>query len=184
MPQKSNPVLHSQSEIFSVSLRDSNSNDFYSLSDLRGPLGTLVFFLGSDCPFVAHCIEEILRIANDYRVQGIGFIGIDANPSGSNSAKNFNAAKEFAFQNHFDFPYLFDQEQELSKAFDLKYFPDFYLFDNQNTLCYHGRLDESLPGNGIPLSGSDLRHAIDSLVCNRSLAAAKKPGSGCPINYA
>jgi len=82
-----------------------------------------------------------------------------------------------------DFPYLFDESQDVAKAYDAACTPDFYLFDNQNSLFYRGQLDDSRPGNGIPLSGSDLRSAIDALIYNRSLKDSQKPSLGCNIKW-
>jgi len=91
--------------------------------------------------------------------------------------------REFAFENKMDFPYLFDETQEVAKAYDAACTPDFYLFDNQDRLFYRGQLDDSRPGNGIPLSGNDLRNAIDALIYNRTLNDIQKPSIGCNIKW-
>ena len=90
---------------------------------------------------------------------------------------------EFAFQNRFEFPYLYDESQEVAKAFDATCTPDFFLFNSENKLVYRGQIDDSRPGNGIPTSGSDLRNAIDSVIYNRNLAAPQKPSVGCGIKW-
>ena len=111
-------------------------------------------------------IDEIVMIANDYRVQGIGIIAISSNDVVKFPQDAPELMTEFAFQNKFEFPYLYDETQEVAKAYNAACTPDFFLFDNQDKLVYHGQLDDSRPGNGIPLSGSDLRGAIDSVIYN------------------
>lgn len=164
-------------------LKDTNSNDTYSFEDLKGPKGTLVIFMCNHCPYVLHVINEIVMIANDYRVQGIGILAISSNDIEKFPQDAPEMMTEFAFQNKIDFPYLFDETQETAKAFDAACTPDFFLFDNRDRLFYRGQLDDSRPHNGIPLSGSDLRSAIDALIYNRSLKNPQKPSVGCNIKW-
>lgn len=164
-------------------LKDTNSNNFYSFEDLKGSKGTLVIFICNHCPFVHHVLAEIIMIANDYRVQGIGVIAISSNDVQKYPQDSPEMMTEFAFQNKIDFPYLFDESQEVAKAFDAACTPDFYLYDTLDQLFYHGQLDDSRPNNGIPLSGSDLRSAIDALIYNRSLKEEQKPSIGCSIKW-
>ncbi len=164
-------------------LKDCNSNISYSYDDLKGSKGTLVIFICNHCPFVIHSIEEIVRIANDYRVQGIGIIAISSNDILKYPQDNPDLMREFAFENKIEFPYLFDENQEIAREFEAACTPDFYLFDAQDHLFYHGQLDDSRPGNGIPLSGTDLRGAIDALVYNRTLASIQKPSFGSNIKW-
>jgi len=164
-------------------LKDTNSNNTYSFEDLKGSKGTLVIFICNHCPFVLHVIREIVMISNDYRVQGLGIIAISSNDIEKFPQDAPELMTEFAFQNKMDFPYLFDESQDVAKAYDAACTPDFYLFDNQNRLFYRGQLDDSRPGNGIPLSGSDLRSAIDALIYNRSLKDSQKPSLGCNIKW-
>ncbi len=164
-------------------LKDTNSNDWFSFNDLRGSKGTLVIFMCNHCPFVHHALEEIQMIVNDYRVQGIGIIAISSNDVFKYPQDGPDEMKEFAFKNRIDFPYLYDETQEVAKAYDAACTPDYYLFDSQDKLFYRGRLDDSRPGNGIPLSGSDLRNAIDSVIYNRKFTVEQKPSIGCGIKW-
>ncbi|WP_417942089.1 thioredoxin family protein [Flavobacterium sp. RS13.1] len=164
-------------------LKDTNSNNEYSFEDLKGSKGTLVIFMCNHCPFVLHVINEIVMIANDYRVQGIGIIAISSNDIEKYPQDSPEMMTKFAFDNKIDFPYLFDETQDVAKAYDAACTPDFYLFDNQKRLFYRGQLDASRPGNGIPLSGNDLRSAIDALIYNRSLNKTQKPSIGCNIKW-
>jgi peroxiredoxin len=164
-------------------LKDTQSNNSFSFADLKGEKGTLVFFICNHCPFVHHVIEEVVRIANDYRVQGIGIIAISSNDVENYPQDAPELMTEYGFENKFEFPYLYDETQETAKAYDAACTPDFYLFDNQNKLVYRGQLDDSRPGNGIPLSGSDLRGAIDGILYNRSINPNQKPSIGCNIKW-
>ena len=164
-------------------LKDTNSNNVYSFEDLKGSKGTLVIFMCNHCPFVLHVINEIVMIANDYRVQGIGIIAISSNDIVKYPEDSPELMADFALQHKIDFPYLFDETQETAKAYEAACTPDFYLFDNQNKLFYRGQLDDSRPGNGIPLSGTDLRNAIDALIYNRILNEIQKPSIGCNIKW-
>jgi peroxiredoxin len=164
-------------------LKDTNSNEWFSFQDLKGEKGTMVVFICNHCPFVHHLIDEIVMIANDYRVQGIGIIAISSNDVVRFLQDAPELMTEFAFQNKFEFPYLYDETQEVAKAYDAACTPDFYLFDNQDKLVYHGQLDDSRPGNGIPLSGNDLRGAIDSVIYNRTINPDQKPSLGCNIKW-
>lgn len=164
-------------------LKDTNSNEWFSFSDLKGEKGTLVMFICNHCPFVHHVLEEIVMIANDYRVQGIGIIAISSNDANKFPQDTPEMMTEFAFENNFEFPYLYDENQEVAKAYNAACTPDFFLFDNQDKLVYRGQLDDSRPANGIPLSGNDLRGAIDGVVYNRVINPDQKPSLGCNIKW-
>ena len=160
-----------------------NLNDFFSYETVKGEKGTLVIFICNHCPFVLHAIDEIVMIANDYRVQGIGIVAISSNDVVKYPQDTPDKMADFALENKIDFPYLYDETQEVAKAYDAACTPDFYLFDTQDKLVYRGQLDDSRPGNGIPISGSDLRNAIDSIIYNRKMNPNQKPSIGCNIKW-
>lgn len=164
-------------------LKDTNSNDYSSFDELKGEKGTLIIFICNHCPFVIHALPEILMIANDYRVQGIGIVAISSNDVVKYPQDSPEMMTEFAFHNKMEFPYLFDETQEVARAYDAACTPDFFLFDSYDKLFYRGQLDDSRPSNGIPLSGSDLRGAIDALLYNRVLNSPQKPSIGCNIKW-
>jgi thiol-disulfide isomerase/thioredoxin len=165
-------------------LKDTNSADAsFSFADIKGEKGTLVMFICNHCPFVHHVIREVLRIANDYRVQGIGIVAISSNDVLNFPQDSPELMTKFAFENNFEFPYLYDETQEVAKEYGAACTPDFFLFDNQNKLVYRGQLDDSRPGNGIPLSGNDLRGAIDGVIYNRVINPNQKPSIGCNIKW-
>lgn len=160
-----------------------NFNDFFSYETVKGEKGTLVIFICNHCPFVLHAIDEIVMIANDYRVQGIGIVAISSNDVVKYPQDTPDKMADFALENKIDFPYLYDETQEVAKAYDAACTPDFYLFDTQDKLVYRGQLDDSRPENGIPISGSDLRNAIDSIIYNRKMNPNQKPSIGCNIKW-
>lgn len=164
-------------------LMDTNSNYHYSFEELKGSKGTLVIFICNHCPFVLHVIDEIVMIANDYRVQGLGIIAISSNDIIKYPQDGPDLMTEFAFQNKIDFPYLYDESQDVAKAYHAACTPDFFLFDSRDRLFYRGQLDDSRPGNGISVSGSDLRNAIDALLYNRKQNNNQKPSLGCSIKW-
>jgi peroxiredoxin len=164
-------------------LKDTNSNHFYSFADLKGRKGTLVMFLCNHCPFVKHVIDEIVKIANDYRVQGLGIIAISSNDATQYPQDGQEHMADFALANKMHFPYLYDESQDVARAFDAACTPDFFLYDEQDRLFYRGQLDDSRPGNNIPLSGTDLRNAIDAVIYNRTVAELQKPSIGCNIKW-
>ncbi|MDD5149626.1 MAG: thioredoxin family protein [Flavobacterium sp.] len=165
-------------------LKDTNSdNSYFSFSDIKGEKGTLVMFICNHCPFVHHVIDEVIRIANDYRIQGLGVAAISSNDVVNYKEDSPDLMTEFAFENNFEFPYLYDETQQVAKAYNAACTPDFFLFDKQDKLVYRGQLDDSRPGNGIPLSGNDLRGAIDGVIYNRIINPNQKPSLGCNIKW-
>ena len=161
----------------------SNFNTNFNFNECKGHKGTLVIFICNHCPFVLHVIDEIVMIANDYRVQGIGVVAISSNDVVKYPQDAPIKMADFALENKIDFPYLYDESQNVAKAYDAACTPDFFLFDSQDNLIYRGQLDDSRPGNGIPVSGSDLRNAIDSVIYNRHLNEVQKPSIGCGIKW-
>lgn len=164
-------------------LPDTNSNDQFSFSNIKGEKGTIIMFICNHCPYVLLVIDEIVRIANDYRIQGIGIAAISSNDIEKYPQDSPELMTEFAFQHKIEFPYLYDKTQEVAKAYDAACTPDFYLFDAQNKLVYRGQLDDARPQNGIPVSGTDLRNAIDALLYNRQINPIQKPSLGCGIKW-
>lgn len=165
-------------------LKDTNSVDsYFSFADVKGEKGTMVMFICNQCPFVQHLIDEVTKIANDYRVQGLGVVAISSNDVLTSPQDSTKLMTEFAFKNRLEFPYLYDESQEVATAYQATCTPDFFLFDNQNRLVYRGQLDDSRPGNKIPLSGNDLRGAIDGVIYNRTINPIQKPSIGCNIKW-
>jgi len=164
-------------------LEDTVSDKILSLSELKGDKGTVVFFICNHCPFVIHVNEELVRIANDYRFKGVGFIAISSNDVENYPDDSPKLMKAVADRQNYPFPYLYDETQEVARAYDAACTPDIYLFDGDLRLVYRGQLDDSRPGNDLPLTGKDLRLALDALLGGRPISGIQKPSLGCNIKW-
>ena len=164
-------------------LTNAITNKLCSLQDLRGDKGTVIMFICNHCPFVKHVNEELVRVANDYRVLGFSFIAIMSNDVEKYPNDHPDLMWKVARQFHYPFPYLYDITQNVAKAYDAACTPDFYLFDSDLKLIYRGQLDDSRPGNGIPVNGRDLREAMDAVLNNRKVSDHQKPSIGCSIKW-
>ena len=154
-----------------------------SRKDVAGPAGMLVMFICRHCPFVKHVQEELAKIGRDYAGRGIGFVAISANDVTSHPEDSPTKLAYQAQELNFNFPYLFDESQEVARAYDAQCTPDFFLYDAQGKLAYRGQLDGSRPGNGVPVTGQDLRAALDAVVAGRAPAAEQRPSIGCNIKW-
>lgn len=164
-------------------LIDAITKNPISLQSERGKKGTVVFFICNHCPFVKHVNKELVRLCNDYRVTGFGFIAISSNDVVNFPQDSPEKMWKTAREEGYPFPYLYDETQEVAKAYDAACTPDFYLFDEDLKLVYRGQLDNSRPGNGIPVNGRDLREAMDIILNNGSQRKDQKPSIGCNIKW-
>ena len=163
-------------------IKDVVSNNYYSLDDLKSDQATVIMFICNHCPFVIHVNPELVKIANEYKNQGVSFIAISSNDVENYPEDAPDKMSIVAKVLKFPFPYLYDKHQEVAKAYDAACTPDFYVFDGDMKLSYRGRLDQSRPGNNVPLSGTDLRHAIDQTIAGKSIDA-QYPSAGCNIKW-
>ena len=154
-----------------------------SLAELRGKNGTVVMFICNHCPFVIHVNTELVRIANDYNEKGISFIAISSNDISQYPQDGPKKMKETAQQLGYPFPYLYDESQAVAKAYNAACTPDFYLFNDNLESVYHGQLDGSRPGNSIPLTGTDLRRALDNVIAQAPPIENQMPSIGCSIKW-
>ena len=167
----------------SFTLIDTVSNTPISLEDVAGKKGTVVMFICNHCPFVKHVNEELVRLCNDYRVMGFGFVAISSNEVENYPQDSPEKMRKNAREEGFPFAYLYDATQEVAMAYKAACTPDFYLFDETKKLVYRGQLDNSRPGNGIPVNGRDLREAMDHILNNRHQRKDQKPSIGCNIKW-
>lgn len=165
------------------SLQDTVSDKILNLNDLKGSKGTVIMFICNHCPFVIHINSELVLLANDYQSKGISFIAISSNDVENYPQDGPNKMKRHAVSEGYPFPYLYDETQDIAKAYDAACTPDLYLFNANLKLNYRGQLDDSRPGNGIPLSGKDLRHAIECLLDGIENTETQKPSIGCNIKW-
>ena len=155
----------------------------YSLTDLKGEKGTLVMFICNHCPFVIHVNEELVNMANEYQKKGIHFIAISSNDVENYPQDAPHLMKKVANDVNYPFPYLYDETQKVAKSYDAACTPDFYLFDGELQSVYHGQLDDSRPENGKPVTGKDIRKAMDNLLENKPVLENQKPSIGCGIKW-
>jgi len=153
------------------------------LLDFDGLTGLLVTFISRHCPYVQHIKKELAKLGADYAGKGLGIVAIS-----SNDVKNYpddapDLLKQMAREEGFNFPILYDEDQSVAKAYTAACTPDFFLFDAKRKLVYRGQLDESRPGSGKPVTGKDLRAAIDALLAHRPISSTQVPSMGCNIKW-
>ncbi len=156
---------------------------FVELNTYKGEKGTAIFFICNHCPFVIHINEALVKMANEYVDKGIRCIAISSNDIENYPQDAPVYMKKLAEDLDYHFPYLYDATQEVAKAYDAACTPDLYLFDSNLKAVYHGQLDDSRPGNGIPVTGKDFRHALDCLLENKANNQLQKPSIGCNIKW-
>ena len=153
-----------------------------STSDYPGkPL--LVVFMCNHCPFVKHIREGLAKFARDYQSKGLAVVGINANDVATHPNDSPEKMKEEKKAAGYPFPYLFAASQAVAKAYRAACTPDFFLFDRRQKLAYRGQFDDSRPGNDIPVTGKDLRAAVDAVLADRPVSAEQKPSIGCNIKW-
>ena len=164
-------------------LLDTVDDKYKSLTELKGQKVTLVMFICNHCPFVKHVNGELSKLAKDYIDKGVNCIAISSNDVENYPADAPHLMKENAIENNFIFPYLYDETQEVAKAYEAACTPDFFLFDQDLKLVYAGQLDDSRPNNGIPVTGKDIRDAMDAILKNEPVSEVQKPSIGCNIKW-
>jgi peroxiredoxin len=153
------------------------------LNELRGEKATVIVFICNHCPFVKHINSELSATAIKYKNQGVNFIAISSNDVENYPQDSPDLMKQLAKEENFIFPYLYDDTQEVARAYNAACTPDFYLFNSDLQLVYRGQFDDSRPGNNIPVTGKDLKNAIDAVINNRPVDAHQKPSIGCNIKW-
>jgi peroxiredoxin len=164
-------------------LEDVITNKLIGIDEVRGEHGLLVMFICRHCPFVKHVEKEIAAIGKDYAGKSVGIVAISSNDADCYSDDSPPSLRQQAEVVGFTFPYLFDESQEVARAYDATCTPDFFLFDKDLKLVYRGQLDDSHPGNGIPVDGRDLRIALNALIAGTPISEEQKPSIGCSIKW-
>ncbi|WP_040279861.1 thioredoxin family protein [Psychroserpens damuponensis] len=154
-----------------------------SLNEAKGLKGTLVMFICNHCPFVIHVNAQLSQLAKDYVSKGINCIAISSNDVDNYPQDGPKFMKQFAIDNDYIFPYLYDQTQDVAKAYNAACTPDFFVFDGNLKLVYRGQLDDSRPGNDIALTGTDIRTTFDHILNNKPISEDQKPSIGCNIKW-
>ncbi|MEZ4926994.1 MAG: thioredoxin family protein [Saprospiraceae bacterium] len=156
----------------------------FKLSDLPAHEATVIMFLCNHCPYVLYINEELVNVVEEYKKKGVAFIGIS-----SNDAENYPEDAPDKMGPHaravgYTFPYLYDESQEVARAYDAACTPDFYIFNNEMKLVYRGQLDNSRPKrNPVPSTGSDLRAALDAALSGMPVNPVQRPSGGCNIKW-
>lgn len=163
-------------------LPDTKGN-LISLSDFEAVPALLVIFMCNHCPFVKHVLDELIELVKQYQDKGIAAVGINSNDIKDYPEDSPERMAALEKQKRFSFPYLFDETQQVAKAYHAACTPDFFLFDKNRKLFYRGQMDDSRPGNGIDVTGTDLRAALDALLENKQPPAEQKPSMGCNIKW-
>jgi peroxiredoxin len=164
-------------------LTDAVSGETISLSEYSDKKGMLVMFICNHCPYVRHVRDELARLGRDYADGELGIVAISSNDVDAYPTDSPEAMKAEAEMFGYSFPYLFDEDQSIAAAYTAMCTPDFFLFDSDRELVYRGRLDESRPDSGIPVTGKDLRAAIDAVLAGRQPSSEQWPSMGCSIKW-
>jgi peroxiredoxin len=164
-------------------LRDVVSGQICSLDSFAGKTALLVMFICRHCPYVVHVEQEIAKIGRDYRDSNLGIVAISSNDASRYPDDTPPRLKEMAMRLGFAFPFCVDETQDVAKAYRAACTPDFYLFDQDRQLVYRGQLDESRPGNNKPVTGRDLRAAIDAVLEGKPVDRNQKGSVGCSIKW-
>jgi peroxiredoxin len=164
-------------------LTDAVSGKTVSLSDLEGD-ALLVMFICNHCPFVIYVRDEITKLANDYMDRGVAIVAINSNSVDTHPQDGPEHMKRLATELGWRFPFLFDETQEVAKAYRAACTPDFFLMDAERKLVYRGQFDDSRPTNNVPVTGEDLRAALDAVLAGDPVPSEQKPSMGCNIKWA
>jgi peroxiredoxin len=154
-----------------------------SLADFTSAQALAVVFMCNHCPYVKHIRGGLAKLARDYQPRGVAVVGINSNDIDNYPADSPAKMAEEAASAGYSFPYLYDGSQEVAKAYRAACTPDFFLFDQHRQLVYRGQLDDSRPGNGLPVTGKDLRAALDAVLSGQPVSPNQKPSIGCNIKW-
>ncbi len=155
-----------------------------TLADFADKKALLVMFICQHCPFVKHVAQQLARLGQDYGPQGVGLLAISANSIQTHPMDAPEHLKAMSRDLGFNFPYCYDASQSVAKAYTAACTPDFFLFDSDLRLAYRGQLDDSRPGNDKPVTGQDLRAALDAVLAGQPVSSEQKPSIGCNIKWA
>ena len=167
----------------SFALLDVCTQQLISLEDAKGSVATIIAFICNHCPYVKHINQELPRLANDFINQGVKLIAINPNDIEQypdDSPENMRrAAQELGYS----FPYLYDETQEVASAYQARCTPDFFVYDHNLHLVYRGQLDDSRPGNQMPVTGDSIRQVLNNLIEKKPISVQQKPSLGCNIKW-
>ena len=163
-------------------LPDTEGN-IIKLSDFAGNQALLVIFMCNHCPFVKHILPELVNLAQGFQQRGVAVVGINSNDVENHPDDHPEKMAQLVQKMGISFPYLYDETQQVARAYQAACTPDFFLFDKNRQLVYRGQMDDSRPGNNLPVTGRDLQTAIDALLEGRPIPQEQKPSIGCNIKW-
>jgi len=164
-------------------LPDTVSGKMMSLQDVKSDVATVIVFSCNHCPYVHHVNDGMVNIANEYQAKGVQFVVISVNDVERYPADAPDKMKEFAEESGYNFPYLYDESQEIGKAYDAACTPDFYVFDGDLKLTYRGQMDSTRPSLDAPVTGEDLRNALDATINGEAVSDEQRASGGCGIKW-
>jgi thiol-disulfide isomerase/thioredoxin len=164
-------------------LPDTVSGKMMDIDAVRGAKATVVMFLCNHCPYVKYLNAAIVAIANEYEPVGVSFVGISSNDVENYPQDAPDLMQQLAVEEGYSFPYLYDASQGVARAYDAACTPDFYVFDENLLLQYRGRFDGARPKNDLPITGADLRAALDAILKGAKVAEKQYPSGGCNIKW-
>ena len=154
-----------------------------SLVDLKSDKATVIMFICNHCPYVKHIQIGLVELANDYIYKGVSFVAINSNDVENYPDDSPGKMREVAEKLGYPFPYLFDETQEVAKAYDAACTPDFYIFNSELKCVYRGQMDDSRPKNGKPVTGKDIREVLDNVIDGKPVDEKQIPSIGCNIKW-
>ena len=154
-----------------------------TIEDFSDSRALLVMFICNHCPYVIHVAEQLAVLGNEYMQKGVGVVAISANDVSTHPADSPEQMVREAEDRGYPFPYLYDEDQSVAKAYRAACTPDFFVFDQKKQLTYRGQLDDSRPESGIPVTGTDLRAALDATLAGEPVPDPQKPSLGCNIKW-
>jgi len=164
-------------------LLDTTSNTFKSLDELKGEKATVIMFICNHCPYVKHVNKQLVQLANDYIPKGISFIAISSNDVENYPDDAPDKMSIVAKEENYPFPYLYDETQDIAKAYQAACTPDFSIFDKDLKCIYRGQLDDSRPKNDSIADGKDIRNVLECLLNNQEIPSTQIPSLGCNIKW-
>ncbi|MFC1729196.1 thioredoxin family protein [candidate division KSB1 bacterium] len=166
-----------------ITLIDTVSGEMKSLGGLKSEKATVIMFICNHCPYVKHVNEGLVQLAKDYIPRGISFVAISSNDVENYPDDSPEKMKAAAKELGYPFPFLYDDTQETARAYDAACTPDFYIFDGDLKLVYRGQMDGSRPDSGVPVTGNDIRAALDNILSGKPVDPRQTPSIGCNIKW-
>jgi len=164
-------------------LPDAITGSSFSLEELKGDNATVIMFICNHCPFVIHVVDQLISLPLDYMLKGISFTAVSSNDIISYPQDSPGKMREFGKKHGFSFPYLYDESQDVARSYSAACTPDFFIFNKDMRLVYRGQMDNSRPGNNIPVTGSDIRNALDRVIEGKEVDPVQRPSIGCSIKW-